>query len=156
MDSVTYLEQIKKLDRMIQNKQNEYVRWKETAKGITSASQSVLIERKINGQKKLELQNMERVQGSASGDKIGVAVAEYTTLETEIEELKTKRRNIIQTIELLNYDEYDLLYQVYVNYFTIKAVASFNYKSNSWAVKTHKRALKHLQIILDEREKQKK
>lgn len=147
------MEQIKKLDKMIKNKQNEVLRWNDTAKGITSSSQSVLVKRKINGQEKYELQNMERVQGSGSGDKVGDAVAEYTTLEAEIVELKAKRKCIIKTIELLNYNEYDLLYHVYVNCFTIKAVASFNHKSNSWAVKMHQKALKNLQKILDEREK---
>lgn len=138
---------------MIQNKQNEVLHWNDVAKGTTSSSQSVLVERKINGQKKYELQNMEKVQSSGSGDKVGNAVAEYVSLEAEIDELKAKRKSIIQTIELLNYNEYDLLYHVYVNYFTIKAVASINDKSKSWAVKTQKKALEHLQVILDEREK---
>ena len=85
------------------------------------------------------------------------AVARYVDIESEInaeiDKLADVRREIVLTIEALPVDEYDMLYQVYVNCKELQDVATDMDKSYSWATTIHGRALAHLQKILDEREK---
>ena len=146
-----YLLQIQKLDRMIENKLDEVEHWKNVAKSSTANNES------------------ERVQSSGSKEKMADAVCRYLTIEDEInaaiDKLIDKRQEIIETIELLSVDEYDLLYKMYVGitkvnkddtqeriYMTLDEVAVLNDRSKRWAASVHGRALVNLQKILDERE----
>ena len=146
-----YLLQIQKLDRMIENKLDEVEHWKNVAKSSTANNES------------------ERVQSSGSKEKMADAVCSYLTIEDEInaaiDKLIDKRQEIIETIELLSVDEYDLLYKMYVGitkvnkddtqeriYMTLDEVAVLNDRSKRWAASVHGRALVNLQKILDERE----
>lgn len=150
MKSKEYLLQVQKLDRMIENKLEEVEHWKNIATSTAISSDS------------------ERVQSSGSKEKMADTVCRYLTMENEInaviDELVDTRQEIIRTIELLNTDEYDLLYKMYVGkrtfkkddsietiYMTLDEVADLNKKSRRWAASVHGRALVNLQKVLDER-----
>ena len=150
MKAKEYLLQIQKLDRMIENRMEEVEHWKSVASSTTMSYEN------------------ERVQSSGSKEKMADTVCRYLTMESEnisiIDELIDIRQEIIETIELLNADEYDLLYKMYVGkrivrkdetietiYMTLDEVADLNKKSKRWAASVHGRALVNLQKILDGR-----
>jgi len=138
MDAKTFLNQLRKLDKMIENKLAEKAQWKAIATG-TSAS--------IGG---------ERVQSSGSQQKMADAIDRYVDIEKEIDEqvdaLIDKRQDVIRIIEQLNATEYDLLHKVYVQYITLYEVADIYGNTYSWATTVHGRALKNVQAILDRKE----
>ncbi len=139
MNAKDYLQRVRKIDRLIENKLAEALHWKTVAMGTSTNSEG------------------ERVQSSGSKQKMADAVARYVDIESEInaeiDKLANVRREIVLTIEALPVDEYDMLYQVYVNCKELQDVATDMDKSYSWATTIHGRALAHLQKILDEREK---
>lgn len=137
MEAKIFLNQLKKLDKMIENKLAEKDQWKAMSTGTTA---------KMGG---------ERVQSSGSKEKMADAVVRYVDLEREInkdiDRLVDERRNVINVIEQLNTVEYDLLHKMYVQYYTLYEIASMYKKTYSWATTIHGRALKNVQKILDER-----
>ena len=145
-----FLGQIKKINVMIENKLAEVEHWKSVALGIVPSGTDV----KING----VVQQMDKVQGSGSQQKMADAINKYVDLEAEInddiDKLIDTRKNIIETIELLEAEKYDLLHKVYVQGFTLDEVAAMYDFSYSWATTLHGRALKDVERILNEREKQ--
>ena len=62
-----------------------------------------------------------------------------------------RKSQIINTIEQLSAEEYDLLHRKYIQGFDLVAIAKKRGKSYSWATTVHSQALKHLQAILDAR-----
>ena len=137
MEAKKFLNQLKKLDKLIENKLAEKDQWKAMSTG-TSAN--------MYG---------ERVQSSGSKSKMADAVEKYVDLEREINEridqLIDERMNVIGVIEQLNTVEYDLLHKMYVQYYTLYEIADMYGKSYSWATTIHGRALVNVQKILDER-----
>ncbi len=137
MNAKEFLMQIKKLDKLIENKFAEVQRWKEIANNTT-----------VN-------MSGERVQSSGSHDTIANAICTYLDLEREIkqsiDELIAKRKEILDVIEQLSATEYDILHKIYVQDFTLQEVASLYERRYEWATTTQGRALKHVQQILDER-----
>lgn len=140
MNARDFLKQPKKLDKMIENKLNEKEQWKSIATGTTAP---------LGG---------ERVQSSGSQQKMADAVARFIDIEKEIDEcidnLVDTKKDVIAVIEQLNASEYDLLHKVYVQFFTLQEVADLYEKSISWAKTIHKRGLKNVQRILDDRQKE--
>lgn len=140
MKAENYLKQIEKLDALIENKQAEVMRWREIANN-TSVNMSG-----------------ERVGSSGSHDTMANAICTYLDLEREeIDSYIAKRKEIIQTMERLQPAYYKVLYKKYVEYEdfkTLKDIAAYYDNSCSWARTTHERALRQIQKILDEREKQ--
>lgn len=138
MEAKQFLNQLKKLDKMIENKLAEKARWKTMATGTTA---------NIGG---------ERVQSSGSKQKMADAVGRYVDIEKEIDEqidkLVDTRQEVISVIEKLNTTEYDLLHKVYVQYLSLYEVASMYKNTYSWATTVHGRALKNVQKILNERD----
>lgn len=127
-----FLDQIKKIDTVILNKQNEVERWKDRAVNITSPVGS------------------EKVQASGSLQKMADAVCEYVKLEEEdIRQLFKQRRYIISVIEQLNVTEYELLYNIYVLQLDFDDAAEAATRSRSWVNSAHGRALQNVQRILD-------
>lgn len=101
MDTKTYLQQIERLDRKIQNKFSEIAQLKTMATSITVAQKDV------------------NVQTSSDKDRMGSAVAKIVDLETEangmICEFIEKRDVIIQQIEKIQDTKmYDILINRYV------------------------------------------
>ncbi len=149
MRAKQYLQQIEKIDKIIQNKIIEKEQWFAIATNTTS---------QIGG---------ERVQSSVSQQKMADATERYYELSREIDQyidsLIRKKKEVISTIEKLKPIEYDVLHKVYigiiipdenprtVRYLSLEEVAEMYKKSYPWATSVHGRALKHVQDILDER-----
>ena len=137
MDAKKFLNQLKKLDKMIENKLAEKERWKAIATGTTAP---------VGG---------DRVQSSGSKQKMEDAVIRYVSIDKEIDEqidkLVDTRQEVIRVIECLNATEYDVLHKIYVQYFTLYEVADSYGNTYSWATTVHGRALKQVQKILDAR-----
>lgn len=139
MKAKDYLRQLQKLDKLIENKLAEKEQWKAMA---TSTTQQL---------------SADRVQTSGNPQKMADAICKIIEIEAEInafvDRLIDTKRDVISTIERLNPTEYDLLHKVYVQYFTLDDVAIKNNKSYSWATTIHGIAMKNVQLMLDEREK---
>ena len=136
MKAKEFLLQIKKLDKMIENKMIEVQQWKDIASSTTVS---------LSG---------DRVQSSHNPHKIADAIGRYIDIETEIKRdidslVKTKKE-VIGVIEQLNATEYDILHKIYVQYLTFDEVSVACQHSRSWATTIHGRALKHVQNILDQ------
>lgn len=134
-----YLEQIPKLNVMIENKMAEVAQWRDVALGITSHSEG------------------ERVQSSGSQQKMADAINRVIDLQAEIngmiDRLIDLKQEIIRTIEQLNATEYDVLHKRYIQGMTFDEIGAAKHKSKSWATTVHGRALQNLNVILDERER---
>lgn len=139
MRAKDYLNQISKIDRLIENKIAEMEHWKAIATGTTAYSEC------------------DRVQSTGSMEKMADAVARYLDMEGEInadiDRLIDKKQEVISTIEQLNVDEYDILHKIYVQFKTFQEVAAEKGKSYSWVTSKHGRGLANLQRILEGRRK---
>lgn len=137
MKAKEYLQQIRKLDRLIENKCYEADHWKSVACGTSTYSDG------------------ERVQSSGSKQKMADAIDRYIDLQAEIDaeidRLVAMKREVIKTIEVLPEKEYDVLHKFYVQGMTFDEIADYHGKSYSWATSVHGRALVNLQRVLDER-----
>lgn len=132
-----YLQQVGKLNRLIENKMIEREQWKSMATSTGTFSDG------------------ERVQSSGSQQKMADAVGRYVDLEKEIDRcidayVDTKQ-NVIRTIEQLPTTEYDILHKIYIQGKLLEDVADIYDRTYSWATTVHGRALKAVQDILDER-----
>lgn len=148
MKAKEFLEQVRKLNVLIENKLAEIAQWKAIATSATAGGTDVVINGKV--------QQMDKVQSSGSQQKMADAVIHYVDLEAEINAdidlLIDSKKDVLKVIEQLEADKYDLLHKVYVQGFTLDEVALKYGFSYSWATTLHGRALKDVQIILDERE----
>lgn len=137
MKAKDFLKQLKKLDRLIENKLIEKSQWKAMALNTTSKLSE------------------DKVQSSGSQQKMADAIDKYIDIEKEIDacidKLIDTRKDVISVIEQLNATEYDICHKIYVQYFTLQEVADFYSKSYNWVTTIHGRALKKVQKILDER-----
>lgn len=134
MRAEEYLKQIRKIDSIIGDKSREYKRWVEIAKGLGGG-----------------FSVGDRVQTTRNLQKGSDAVIEYISIEREIKELERKRKGIIDTIQQLPYNEYKVLYGIYVDGYMQKELPSQFDKSYEWVKKKKRDALKLLQDILDEK-----
>lgn len=132
MTAEQYLERVKKIDALIENKFKDYKRWVEAAEGVGGFSVS------------------ERVKSSGSLQKMPIAIANYLDIEQEIEALKQERRAIIKTLERLPATEYELLHKSYIQDYTLYEIADYFGKSYEWVKKKKRSALNMLQEIIDE------
>ena len=137
MNAKEFLRQIKKLDRLIENKLIEIQRWKDIANNTTA---------NLSG---------ERVQSSGNPQKIADAIGRYIDLEREINQdidnLVDAKKDVIGVIEQLNATEYDVMHKIYVQHLTLEDVADSYDRTYSWVTTIHGRALKHVQNILNKR-----
>lgn len=139
MEAKKFLNQLKKLDKIIENKLAEKAQWFAIATGTTAQMDS------------------DRVQSSGSQQKMAGAVEKYIDIEREIDAridtLVDKKQAVIEVIEQLSTTEYDLLHKMYVQYYTLYEIADKYGKTYSWATTVHGRALKNVQKILDDKER---
>lgn len=150
MKAKEFLLQLKKLNRMIENKTNEKEVWESIAMSITAP---------LGG---------EKVQSSSNPNKMAEAIDKYIDIEQEMQksivQLWEKWGEIISVLEQLNEIEYEILHKMYVGvvrkekngdkkryYFDFNDVSEHFNKSYSWATTMHGRALLNVQKILDER-----
>ena len=154
MNAKDFLEQPKKIDKMIENKLSEKEQWKAIAESTTSHSDG------------------ERVQSSGSKQKMADAVGRFIDLEKEVDQclddLIDAKKDVISVIEQLKVKEYDILHKMYIGipkllktsegvrkvteYKTLDEVAWMYGKSRSWAKGNHRSALVNVQRILDKRQ----
>jgi DNA-directed RNA polymerase specialized sigma subunit len=136
MNAKQYLCQVKKLDKMIDNKQIEVEQMYSLATSISVSTDS------------------DRVQTSGIKDKVGDTVSKIVDLQNEInnmiDEFVDRKQEVIKTIEQLNdADEYDVLHKHYIqgkNWVQIADDMSYSYQG---VHKIHKRALHNVQTILN-------
>ena len=135
LNAKRFLQQLEKLDRLIENKLIEKAQWYSIALGTTA---------QLGG---------ERVQSSGSQQKMADAVGKYVDIESEIDcdidRLVDAKKKVIRVIEQLDVAEYNLLHKVYVQYMTLQEAADACGRSYTWATSTHGRALQNVQSILD-------
>lgn len=137
MDVKDFLRQPEKLDVRIKNKLIEQQGWRELALGITANMEG------------------ERVQSSGTKTKMADAVEKCVDMEAEIDrlidELIDTKKKVIEAIERLDSPiEYDVLHRRYIQYQSLQDVAGHYGRDYGWATTTHGRALKSLQVILEE------
>lgn len=111
LETKQYLNQIHRLDRMIQNKLTEIYQLKTMVCSVTVSS------------------DKERVQTSGSKDKLGDMVSKIVDLETETDELTDsfieKRNRIISQIDKMeNTDYYDVLSMRYIGKKTFEDISN--------------------------------
>ena len=136
MEAKEFLQQVKTIDLRIKNKLIEQQQWKDMALGITA---------NMDG---------ERVQSSGAKDKMASAVERCVDMEADIDSLVDKlvdtKKEVIQTIEkLYSPTEYDVLHRRYIQYQTLQEIADHYGKDYGWAKVTCKRAVSHVQAILN-------
>ena len=108
-------------------------KWKAMATGITVHSDG------------------ERVQSSGSQQRMADAVGRYVDIENEvnaqIDKLVDLKKEVINTIEQLPAQEYDLLHKVYIQLMSFAAAAAAYNKHPKWAARIHGSALQKVQKI---------
>lgn len=139
MNAERFLEQYEKLSAMIETKMQRILNLEDAATSITVQS------------------FMERVQSSGSKERMANAICEKLDLNSEVVleviTLDEKRREIERVIECLPTHEYRVLYKRFIENKELYIIADELKKSYSWVSKKKKSGLKHVQEILNEREK---
>lgn len=134
-DARKFLERIKKLDVVIQNKITEKAQWEALALATTSRLSEDKVQTTPNPQRKSE------------------ALEKVIDIELEIERLIDRliyeKREVLQMIEQLPAIEYDTLHRMYLQYFELSDIAKKHKKSYGWAKNMHYRSLVHLQELLN-------
>lgn len=134
MTTKDYLNQINRLDKMIQNKLSEIYRLKTMSCSITVSTER------------------EAVQTSTNKDKLGSAISKIVDLENETNVLVSnfieKRNNIISQIDDMdNVEYYQVLSLRYVNQNTFEEIA----ENTNWSIRKifslHGRALQEFERL---------
>lgn len=131
MTAEQYLRQIETIDTTIAIKRKEYARLVASANSMGGFCAG------------------ERVQATRNLQRGADTIAEYIDVEIEIKALVAKKNAILDTLQRLPSKEYRLLYRVYVEGAMIKELPSEFKKSYSWVQMKKRKALEHLQNILD-------
>lgn len=133
-----YLEQVEKVDAMIENKLIEREQWRDLALSITA---------QMDG---------ERVQSSGAKDKMAMAVEACLDMADEIlkevNNLVRVKKDVTQTIEeLYSVTEYKVLHMRFIQYKTLQEIADHYGRDYEWAKKTCQRGMKHVCVVLKKR-----
>ena len=151
MKAQAFLEQIQKLDRMIENKKNEKERWLMLAMDTSAGAAP---------------DTGVRVQSSGSQSRMADAVDKSVDIGREIDgyilKLYAARQQIIGVIEQLPVEQYDLLHKLFVGevntdkhgrkhfqYMTLQEAADASGKSYSWARGIKGNAMARVKKIID-------
>ena len=118
MTTKSYLSQIERLDRMIQNKLSEIYQLKTMACSVTVSNDG------------------DRVQNSGDKDRMGTTVAKIVDLERETDELVDsfveKRKRIVGQIDSIeNVDYYNVLSMRYISRDTFETIA----EKTNWSIR---------------------
>lgn len=137
MDAKEFLRLPEKLDVRIKNKLIEQQQWRDLALGITA---------NMDG---------ERVRSTGTKTKMADAIDKCVDMEAEIDrlidELVDTKKKVIEAIEKLDSPvEYDVLHRRYIQYQSLQEVADHYGYDYGWATTTHGRALRSLQVILED------
>lgn len=138
MNAKAFLSEIKKIERLMENKKAEKAQWMDLALNITG---------RYDG---------ERVKSTSDPHKLENAVIRSVDIEREIEEcivkLYRRKAEIIAVIEKLPVHEYDVLHKIYVQGFSLQEVADMKGRTYSMITTMHGMALKKVQKIIDAEE----
>lgn len=131
-----YLEQLKSIDKIIENKLKEKEQWRAMALSTTT---------QMGG---------ERVQSSHNPQKMSDAIVKYIELEDEINEYVDKladlKKEIISLLDKVdNTLEYTVLHKRYVQYKSFGKIAAEENYSYQYIIEVHGRGLKKFQKILN-------
>lgn len=132
MTTKEYLNQISRLNRMINNKLSELAELKELSKSISAVS------------------NKERVQTSMEQDKIGNVLSKIDEMEREIDKMidsySDKRMHIIGQIDSMeDENSYDILFSRYIEKKTFEKIADTKNYSFRQIIRLHGIALKQFE-----------
>lgn len=138
MEAKAYLEKVSKLDKLIANKLKEIEQWKSIAEGTSISS------------------NADRVQTSVSLHKMEDAVIRIVDLENETREIIDSyiemKQDVISVIEsLADATLYDILHKRYIQGIPLTEVSIMLDLSWESTKRKHKKALRLVQEILNER-----
>lgn len=138
MEAKAYLEKVSKLDKLIANKLKEIEQWKSIAEGTSISS------------------NADRVQTSVSLHKMEDAVIRIVDLENETREMIDSyiamKQDVISVIESLSDATlYDILHKRYIQGIPLTEVSIILDLSWESTKRKHKKALRLVQEILNER-----
>lgn len=131
-----YLEQVERIDAIVEGKLVEQRQWRDLAQNITANI------------------GEERVQSSrTTTSKMEDAVIQCLIVEeqiaAEVKRFIAKKQEIVRTIEeLRNPTEYRILHMRYIQYIDFDGIADKMKKDYTWVTTTHGRAVKHIQDIL--------
>jgi uncharacterized coiled-coil DUF342 family protein len=139
MNAQSYLKRIKWIETQIRHRNVEKRRWRELATNITAS---------MDGERVSSSGNKQRMASA-----IESGIDKERLLNQQIKELSAERQEIIDTIEMLPEDESDILYRAYVEYQPLKEVAYARKEAYSTITGKHGTALRHIQEILNSREK---
>ena len=128
MDTKQYLQQISRLDRMINNKLSEISQLRELAMSVSA------------------VKNEERVQTTPNFDKIGAAYCKIEEMEEKldklIDEFVDKKNLIISQIDKIeNETYYEILFARYIEKKTFEKIADEMTYSWRQVIRLHGRAL---------------
>lgn len=136
MNAEKYLKQIMIYEQIIEDKLDKVRNWRENA-----------VNTSVN-------YDNTRVKTSGFSDKVGNSVAQFVDEESDIADITYKillaRKSIIDTIEQLPFEQYDLCYKMYVRGMEFEEIAS-TYKrvSIKRLKKIHNEALENVQNIIN-------
>lgn len=138
MEAKKYLQQVSKLNKLIENKMIERAQWKSIATSTGTFSEG------------------ERVQSSGSQQKMADAVCRCVDIEKELDACIDRyidtKNEVIRMIEQLPATEYDVLHKIYIQEKSLADVAAIYDRAYSWTTTVHGRALKMVQDMLDGKE----
>lgn len=135
-----YLQSVVKLDKLIANKLKEIEQWRSIAEGTSVSA------------------NADRVQTSPKPDKMENAVIRFVDLQNKANEMIDKyidmKEDVISLIEAVD-DAimYDILHKRYIDNIPLVEIAYSYDVSVDTINRKHKKALKKVQEIMDERKK---
>ena len=132
MDTKQYLQQISRLDRMINNKLSEISQLRELAMSVSA------------------VKNEERVQTTPNFDKIGAAYCKIEEMEEKldklIDEFVDKKNLIISQIDKIeNETYYEILFARYIEKKTFEKIADEMTYSWRQVIRLHGRALQEFE-----------
>ena len=135
MRAKDYMLQYKRLNTLLENKNEELEQKKSLAYKITPS---------LSG---------DSGSGTPDPHKREAAWAAMADLRAEIVAdmlaISEKQREIIKLIEHLPVNEYDVLHKHYIQGLDYQAIADLNTRSYRWVIRAHDAALKSLQELLD-------
>ena len=134
METKQYLNQIERLDRMIQNKLSEIYQLKAMASSVSVSYDG------------------DRVQSNSSKDRLGNTVVKIIDLEREtdllVDDFTQKRNHIIEQIDnMADIDYYHVLSLRYVSRNTFEEIASKTHWSLRKVFDLHKKALSEFEAM---------
>lgn len=134
MDTKTYLQQISRLDRMINNKLSEIQQFRELARSVSA------------------VKNEERVKTSSNFDKMGSTYCKIEKMEKELDDLidtyVDKKNLIVSQIDGIdNETYYHILFARYVEKKTFEKIADEMTYSWRQTIRIHGRALQEFEKL---------